>query len=157
MALLSRHLVALASSLWNSLSWHGPCQLTSHSISLFPRHAAMFVPRQVQKARVAGHPNPLPPKPSVLSSHQSVVEQPKHATGSNYTKPGTIDLHTAQAIVLALEQLFSSLNPWTQWLDDCHREADGKNDCLFIPRPPKSQPARRSADLYGTQMYTLPR
>lgn len=126
-----------------------------------PRHAAaMFVPRQVQKARVAGHPSPLPPKPSASSSQQSVVEKPKHATtstGSNYTKPGTIDLHTAQAIVLALEQLFSSLNPWAQWLDDRHREADGKNDCLFIP-PPRPIPARpRSADLYGTQMYILPR
>lgn len=115
----------------------------------------MFVPRQVQKAYAAGHPNP-PPKPSASSRQQSAVvtaEKPKHVTtsGTNYTKPGTIDLHTAQAIVLALEQLFSSQNPWTQWLDDRRRAVDDRNDCLFIPPNPTRPPpgSKGSADLCG--------
>jgi hypothetical protein len=106
----------------------------------------MFVPRQVQKSYTARHPATLP-KSSELSKNKSDVVSPgelKHAasttttttatTATNITKPGTIDLQTAQAIVLALEQLFSSQNPWTQWLDERRREVDGRNDCLFILR-----------------------
>ncbi|KAF8540194.1 hypothetical protein BDD12DRAFT_834179 [Trichophaea hybrida] len=102
----------------------------------------MFVPRQVQKSYTAGHPAALP-KSSASSKNKSIVVSPgklKHAvsattsatTATNITKPGTIDLQTAQAIVLALEQLFSSQNPWTQWLDERRREVDGRNDYIHL-------------------------
>jgi hypothetical protein len=79
----------------------------------------MFVPRQVQKPHTAG-PHPTKTKPTTKPAAA--------ATTTTVTKPA-IDIGTAQAIVLVLEQLFSSENPHTEWFQQRMREVDGHNDC----------------------------
>ncbi|CCX33746.1 Similar to Protein pof8; acc. no. O13795 [Pyronema omphalodes CBS 100304] len=106
----------------------------------------MFLPRQVRKTYTAGHPTPLPK--SSASKNKSLVvspEKPKSiepvavaasstttAAPTNITRPGTIDLQSAEAIVVVIEQLFSSENPWTEWLDARRREIDGEHDYVHL-------------------------
>jgi hypothetical protein len=91
----------------------------------------MFVPRQVQKPYTAGHPSALPK--STAGNRKSVVVSPTKLATTTTTitavKPVVIDIAAAKAIVLVLEQLFSSENPQTEWLEERMREVDGHDDC----------------------------
>jgi hypothetical protein len=85
----------------------------------------MFVPRQLQKPHPAG-PHPTKTKPTTKPAAAAAAAAA--ATTTTVTKPA-IDIGTAQAIVLVLEQLFSSENPHTEWFQQRMREVDGRNDC----------------------------
>lgn len=86
----------------------------------------MFVPRQVQKYTV-GHPAPLPKsKSSTTQPPQATTEQP--ATIPKKPKP-EIDHTVAKEVILGLEQLLGSINPYTVLLKEKHRDIEGHDDC----------------------------
>ncbi|KAA8908648.1 hypothetical protein FN846DRAFT_906074 [Sphaerosporella brunnea] len=85
----------------------------------------MFVPRQVQKSYTAGHPTALPKS----KASKSPTLNPTTTTTTTVT---AIDIGTAKAIVLVLEQLFSSENPHTEWLEQRMREVDGHDDYVHL-------------------------